>query len=97
MKDKRWHILPNLDGEMYLVNPTAHRKVAKKLAADINIDNVINILDLVRVASAFGDQEPDLNGDGIVNIQDLVMVAISLGVLKSERYCALCIMQEHDS
>ena len=42
--------------------------------ADVNDDGVVNILDLVAVANAFGKAEPDLNGDGVVNIQDLVIV-----------------------
>ncbi|MYB02326.1 hypothetical protein F4X90_22025, partial [Candidatus Poribacteria bacterium] len=42
---------------------------------DVNDDSVVNILDLVIVANAFGKTEPDLNGDGIVNILDLVVVA----------------------
>ena len=41
---------------------------------DVNDDGVVNILDLVAVANAFGEAEPDLNGDGVVNIQDLVIV-----------------------
>ena len=43
--------------------------------ADVNEDGVVNILDLVLVANAFGEEAPDLNGDGIVNILDLVIVA----------------------
>lgn len=43
--------------------------------ADVNSDGVVNILDLVAVANAFGEVEPDLNGDGVVNIQDLVIIA----------------------
>ncbi len=43
--------------------------------ADVNDDGIVNILDLVAVANAFGEAEPDLNGDGVVNIQDLVIVA----------------------
>ncbi len=61
------HTLPDLDGEIYLKQRTD--------PADINNDGIVNILDLVIVANAFGEQQPDLNGDGIVNILDLVIVA----------------------
>ncbi len=42
---------------------------------DLNLDGVVNILDLVIVAGAFGKEQPDLNGDDVVNILDLVIVA----------------------
>ncbi len=44
---------------------------------DVNADGVVNILDLVFVASRFGgsDPEADVNDDGIVNILDLVRIA----------------------
>ena len=49
---------------------------------DVNMDDVVNILDLVRVASVLGaegaDLAADVNGDGIVNILDLVRVAGAL-------------------
>ena len=48
------------------------------VAGDLNNDGVVNILDLVMVASKFGTNGPsaaDLNGDKTVNIQDLVLVA----------------------
>ncbi len=45
------------------------------IVGDVNADGVVNVLDLVIVANAFGEAEPDLNGDGVVNIQDLVIVA----------------------
>ena len=46
---------------------------------DVTGDGIVNILDLVVVANAFGEAEPDLNSDGVVNIQDLVIVANAFG------------------
>ena len=50
---------------------------------DVNGDDMVNILDLVLVASVLGDEGGDLaadvNEDGVVNILDLVMVAGALG------------------
>ena len=48
---------------------------------DVNADGVVNIQDLVLVASNFGEtgkNVADVNGDGIVNIEDLVKVAGAL-------------------
>ena len=59
------HLLPDLDGEIYLKGPTP---------ADVNGDWAVNILDLVHVANNFGKSDPDPNGDGNVNILDLVFV-----------------------
>ena len=68
VKHQRRHTLADLDGEIYL-------KAKTPPTADVNGDGVVNVLDLVIVANAFGEAEPDLNGDGVVNIQDLVIVA----------------------
>ena len=49
-----------------------------QLKEDINGDGVVNIQDLVMVASQFGqtgENKADVNEDGVVNIQDLVLVA----------------------
>ena len=55
-------------------------------AADVNSDGIIDILDLVLIASHFGgtvaeDQtpNPDVNRDGHINILDLVLVASHFG------------------
>ena len=68
VEDKHWHTVPDLDGEIYLKSETAP-------TADVNADGVVNILDLVIVANAFGEAAPDVNGDGTVNVLDLVRVA----------------------
>ena len=65
------HIVPDLDGEIYLKSTTDRY--------DINGDGIVNILDLVMVANGFGTDAPDVNGDGVVNILDLVTVASAFG------------------
>ena len=70
--EKRLHVLPDLDGEIYLKSES---QLETSPTADINGDGVVNVLDLVLVANALGEEAPDLNGDGIVNILDLVIVA----------------------
>ena len=57
--------------------------VGIEVLADVNIDGVVNVLDLVMVARHIGRESPDnprvdVNGDGVVNIQDLVVVANAL-------------------
>ena len=69
IENKRWHTLPDLDGEIYL------KAVKVSIPADVNADGIVNILDLVATANAFGQEAPDLNADGVVNILDLVVVA----------------------
>ena len=72
VKEKRSHILPDLDGEIYLKSESG---LETPPTVDVNGDGVVNIQDLVIVANALGKAEPDVNGDGVVNIQDLVIVA----------------------
>ena len=62
------HEVPDIDGEIFI-----------KVDVDLNDDGEVNILDLVLVANAFGEDAPDLNGDGVVNILDLVIVANAFG------------------
>ena len=54
----------------------------KAIVGDVNNDEVVNILDLVFVASNFGktgEHIADVNDDGVVNILDLVKVAGAFG------------------
>ena len=54
----------------------------EKIAADVNSDGIVNIQDLVLVASNFlktGENVADVNNDGIVNIIDLTLVAGTIG------------------
>ena len=65
------HIIPDLDGEIYLKRTTSRH--------DVNEDGIVNVLDLVAVANAFGKNVPDVNADGVVNVLDLVAVANAFG------------------
>ena len=76
VEEKRSHVLPDLDGEIYLKSESG---LETPPTVDVNADGVVNIQDLVIVANALGKAEPDLNGDGVVNIQDLVIVANAFG------------------
>ena len=60
------HLLPDLDGEIYLKAPNS---------VDVNADGRVDILDLLQVANSLGESAPDPNGDGVVNILDLVFVS----------------------
>ena len=71
------------DGFRYI--PTVESaQVIAPLLGDVNRDGVVNILDLVLVASSFGQRvqvegnPADVNEDGIVSIVDLVRVAGAL-------------------
>ena len=63
-----------------------------EVLGDVNGDGIVNILDLVLVASNFGESvdstqvpNPDINGDGTVNILDLVIVSNNIGQSVSKR------------
>ena len=69
------HILPDLDGEIYLkaaVEPPTS-------PYDLNKDGTVNVLDLILTAQNFGSTEGDINGDGTTNILDLILVAQHFG------------------
>jgi branched-chain amino acid transport system substrate-binding protein len=69
------------------LNAKLHNNVAtfKKLASDVNVDGVVNILDLTRVAVVFGEPvsdntaAADVNADSEINILDLVQVSQDFG------------------
>ena len=67
-----------------LTDPTTTTQITEplSLSGDVNRDGVVNIMDLVLVASNFqqrGEHPADVNNDGIVNIVDLVLVAGGFG------------------
>ena len=55
--------------------------LATEMPYDVNDDSTVNILDLVFVASRFGQADPnaDINADGTVNILDLTLIAQNFG------------------
>ena len=65
-----------------LAIPATHQPAPQPDLADVNGDGTVNILDLVSIASSFGqtgETAADINGDGAVNIQDLVLAAGAIG------------------
>ncbi len=54
---------------------------ATEMPYDVNADSIVNILDLVFVASRLGQTDPkaDVNDDGTVNMLDLTLIAQNFG------------------
>ena len=70
------------DGTVLLWELALTPVVSERIAADVNNDGVLNIVDLTLVVSNFGktgQNAADFNGDGVVNIVDLTLVAGALG------------------
>ena len=67
----------------------SNQTVPPPKATDVNRDGVVNILDLVSVASNFDNPDltalaqmniyPDVNSDGVVDVRDLVAIAAEIG------------------
>ena len=82
--DQAWYRLkPAVIGyrpEAWDASPTPDGTPGQRtvIVGDVNADGIVNILDLVLVASQFGetgDTPADVNADGEVNVQDLVSIA----------------------
>ena len=70
------------DGTVLLWEMSPSPIEAPQIVGDINEDGVVDILDLVLVASSFGlkgQDNADVNEDGLVDITDLVLVAGAIG------------------
>ncbi len=89
-------MLRDPDFQILLQNPTALSEFAvlvtgeelaalpeeRPLAADVDGNGTVNILDLVRIATRLGRTGPDpadVNRDGTVNIRDIVLAAALMG------------------
>ena len=70
-----WSMFVGIDAEVTI----GYKRPSDTIASvDVNRDGIVNIQDLVLVASNFGktgQNRADVNKDGTVNIQDLVLVA----------------------
>ena len=64
------HLLPDLDGEIYL---------RRGKPFDLNRDGTVNILDLILVSQHFATIEGDINDDGTTDILDLTLIAQQFG------------------
>ena len=72
----------NLSAPSYGTPGAAHLPPRPVVQADVNGDGMVNIQDMVLVASSFGktgQNTADVNGDGVVNIADLVSVSSNFG------------------
>ena len=88
VKNRRWHTIPDLDGEIYLkTNPTNNLKKTDAIevipAWDVNEDRKVNIDDIRLVIVDIGVDTPttpraDVNGDGQVTVADLQLVIDNL-------------------
>ena len=75
-RDGGWSMFIGIDAD---VNAVYKRPPDAVVSADVNDDGVVNVLDLIVIASKFGNEgqnlEADINGDGTVSILDLVLAA----------------------
>ena len=72
----------SLDGTILLWDMTPYTNPGEFGVTDVNRDGITNILDLVLVASHFGQlgqDGADVNGDEVVNLLDLELVAEAFG------------------
>lgn len=61
--------------------------VAVVAVGDVNGDSIVDIIDIARVAHAFGstpnipgwDPNADVNSDNVIDVSDIAIVAVHLG------------------
>ena len=85
VKNKHWHTIPDLDGEIFLKKTISPVNEIKKTTApaDVNNDEKVNIDDIRLVIAAIGVESTtttraDVNEDGTVNVVDLQIVIDNL-------------------
>ena len=70
------------DGTVRLWELTPDDPAPGKITEDINNDGIVNLMDLLLVATNFGKtgvNTADVNGDGIVDVVDLLLIAAIIG------------------
>ena len=75
-----WGVVATLAGNSRTATPTS-RLFTTRLAADLNVDGVVDTADLGGLIGSFGNTSPfaDINGDGVVDTADLGILIGSFG------------------
>ncbi len=82
-RSKHWSMFVGIDADVNAVYKRSSDAVETINVADINADGTVNLIDLLLLIVALGEDTPsnprtDVNGDGAVNMEDLLLVVENL-------------------